>query len=322
MLRMESGHDLLLPPVFEENVCLPLAVNAVSKYWGVDLPLSEAAEISRTYPSVDGSILIEGVEMAERYGLACEILHSSLDGLKSIINQEVPPVVILPGVQNTIQHASVISGYDDTEGTVLHYIPQMGRGGEFQVGAIPAAKFNDMWSEDGRLMILIAPHDRILSLPLPDASIRQSSRLCFESEKQNLLRRTDDAIRCLKKAISLDPSNSTAYALLAGILNEQGSPRCIKHYEECIRINDRSYLAYRGLGNYHIKAKRFAEAEKYYSTAISVNPSRYGPIYKNRGIARLEQGDRTGARRDLEEYLKQVPRAPDGASIRTALREL
>ncbi|WP_320416637.1 hypothetical protein [Candidatus Nitrosotenuis chungbukensis] len=75
-----SEHELLLPTVDEENICLPLAVSAVSKYWNVSLPFSEAKEIAKKYPNVRGSILIEGIEIAERHGLGSLILHSSLSG--------------------------------------------------------------------------------------------------------------------------------------------------------------------------------------------------------------------------------------------------
>ena len=113
---MESSeHDLLLPQVEEENICLPLSVNAVSKYWNVDLPMIEAVEIAKKYPNVNGSILIEGIELAERHGLACKILHSSLNELKKFIDVGIPVIVILPGIHKTVQHASVISGYDENK---------------------------------------------------------------------------------------------------------------------------------------------------------------------------------------------------------------
>ena len=159
---MESSeHDLLLPAIKEDNICLPLSINAVSKYWNVDLPMSEAAEIAKKYPNVNGSMLIEGIELAERHGLGSLILHSNLNELKKFIDMGIPPIVILPGVHNTIQHASVISGYDDVEKTILHYIPEFDNEGEFQVGVIPEIKFYDLWSEDSKLVIILAPLDII-----------------------------------------------------------------------------------------------------------------------------------------------------------------
>ena len=61
---MSSDKDLILPPVSEDNICLPLSINAVSQYWDVNLPMASAVEIAKKYPKVSGSILIEGMELA------------------------------------------------------------------------------------------------------------------------------------------------------------------------------------------------------------------------------------------------------------------
>ena len=52
-------HQLLLPLVEEENICLPLPINVVSKYWNIDLSMSEAIETAKQYANSNGSILIE-----------------------------------------------------------------------------------------------------------------------------------------------------------------------------------------------------------------------------------------------------------------------
>ena len=78
----EQEHQLLLPLVEEENICLPLPINVVSKYWNIELPMAEAIESSKKYSDFNGSIITEGIELAERHGLSCKIVHSSLDELK------------------------------------------------------------------------------------------------------------------------------------------------------------------------------------------------------------------------------------------------
>ena len=119
----QEDHELLLPLVEEENICLPLPINVVSKYWNIDLPMAEAKETAKKYAGFNGSILIEGIESAERHGLVCKIVHSSINELKKLIDSGIPPIVILPGIPEVTQHASIISGYDETEKTILHYIP-------------------------------------------------------------------------------------------------------------------------------------------------------------------------------------------------------
>ena len=317
-----SDHELILPLVGEENVCLPLSINAVAKYWNTDLPITEAVEIAKKYPNVNGSILIEGVELAERHGLRTLIINSSLDGLKKIIDMGIPPIVIIPGLQNIVQHASVLSGYDEKEKKIIHYIPQSEKEGTFQVGVIPEEKFDEMWSEDGRLTIVIAPPEIIDSIKIENKDTDKSNRLCFISEKQNLLKNPAEAILSLKKAIELNQKNSTAYCLLGGVVNEQNSLDCLGYYEKSIEINPKCYLAFRGLGNHYLKNKDHLKAEINYTKALEINPKRFGPIYKNRGIVRLEQNKNKEAKKDFESYLQSIPSAPDRKNIKEAIKEL
>ena len=109
----QEDHELILPLVDEENIYLPLPINVVSKYWNIELSMSEAIEIAKKYSGFNGSILIEGIESAERHGLTCKIVHSSLSELKKIIYSCIPPIVILPGIPEITQHSSVITGYND-----------------------------------------------------------------------------------------------------------------------------------------------------------------------------------------------------------------
>lgn len=315
-----DDHDIALPLVTEEGPCLPLSINVVARYWDVEIPMEEAREAAKRYPGAPGSIMIEGIELAERHGLRTRIVHSDLAGLRRLIDMGVPPVVVLPGVRDTIQHASVISGYGPDDGTLTHYIPKMEQDGSFHVGVIPEQRFDANWSEDGRLAIVIAPED-IASRLRPDPG-DESNRLCFESERHSLAGNPQRSVEVLQKALSMEPDNITAHLLLGGVLNEQNSPDCLAHYEECLRLNKRCYLAYRGMGNYFLKTGQHARAEQYYTEAIEVNPERFGPIYKNRGITRMEQGDGPGAKSDLAEYLRLVPAARDSAAISKAMEEL
>ncbi|MEX0763717.1 MAG: tetratricopeptide repeat protein, partial [Nitrosopumilaceae archaeon] len=229
----------------------------------------------------------------------------------------IPPVVILPGIQDTVQHASVISGYDEVEKTIMHYFPHPDT-----VGAIPEQKFDQQWAEDGRLMLLVAPPDILSKVNPENKEIEKSNRLCFISERLRLQGKLDDAINALKKAIEISKNNATALCLLGGMLNDQNSPEAVRYYQKSIEYNKQCYLAYRGLGNYYLKIKDYPNAEMYYSKAIEINPNRFGPIYKNRGLARLEQNKKTAAKEDFTTYLTQMPNAADRRSILEAIKEL
>jgi len=317
-----SNHELLLPLVQEENICLPLPINVVSKYWNINLPIEEALETAKQYPSNTGSVLIEGIELAERNGLVCKIRHSSLPELKKIIDNGIPPIVILPGIPEITQHASIISGYDETENTILHYIQKGTQEGEQQEGAIPQKIFDKEWSEDGRLLIILAPTDIVSSLNIPPNLDEESNRLCFISEKLNLQKNTNEALETLKKAVNLDSTNFTALHLLAGTLNSQNSEDCIKYYQKSIELNKQYFLSYNGLGNFYLKSNQFEKAEPCYTKAIEINPKRSARIYKNRAYLREKQQKNLEAKDDLKNYLKLSPKAKDRGIIEQAIREL
>ncbi len=318
----EENHELLLPLVNDENICLPLPINVVSKYWNIDLPMAEAIESAKKYSGFDGSILIEGIETAERHGLTCKIVHSSLSELKKIIDLGIPPIVFLPGIPEITQHASVITGYDEQEKTILHYIQTGNQEGEQQEGAIPQDIFEKEWSEEGKLLLILAPSDILASVNLENDSSDKSNRLCLISEKQNILKNNTEALESLKQAIELDANNSTALNLFGAMLNAQNSPECVKYYEKCLQINKNSYLTYNGLGNFYLKQGEFDKAENYYSKAIEINPKRSAKIYKNRAYLREKQNKNSDAKDDLKNYLKYYPKAPDRGIIEQAIREL
>ncbi|MCV0431778.1 tetratricopeptide repeat protein [Nitrosopumilus sp.] len=318
----EENHELLLPLVEEENICLPLPINVVSKYWNVDLPMAEAIESAKKYSGFSGSIIIEGIEIAERHGLTCKIVHSSLNELKKIIDAGIPPIVILPGIPEITQHASVITGYDESEKTILHYIQTGNQEGEQQEGVIPENIFEKEWTEEGKLVIILAPSEIISSIKLENDITEKSNRLCFISEKQNILKNTEEALESLKQAVELDGKNSTALNLLGTMLNAGNSPDCVKYYEKCLDINDKSYLTYNGLGNFYLKTNQFEKAENFYTKAIEINPKRSAKIYKNRAYLREKQNNNSDAKEDLKNYLKYYQKAPDRGIIEQAIREL
>ena len=318
----QDTHELILPIIDEENICLPLPINVVSKYWNIELPLAEAIETAKKYSGFDGSILIEGIESAERHGLTCKIIHSSLSELKKIIDAGIPPIVILPGIPEITQHASVITGYNDEEKTILHYIQKGNQKGEQQEGAIPQDIFENEWSEEGNLLIVLAPNDVLSSISLENEASNKSNRLCFDSERSSILKNYSESLESLKQAIELQPNNSTALHLIGSLMNEQNSIECVKYYEKCLEIHNRSYLTYNGLGNFYLKSNQFEKAENYYTKAITIDPKRSAKIYKNRAFLREKQNKNSDAKDDLKSYLKYFPQAKDRGIIEQAIREL
>lgn len=310
-LESQPEHFISLPLVSknEDSADLPLVMNVLIKYWGEDIspPLSGAA-------SDRGVTMIHGIELAETLGFESYIYRSSMKDLKKRIDQGIPPIVVMPGIQATVQHAMVVSGYNSEERRILTYVPEPDT-----VGAIPESKFEQDWEQDDMIAIIMIPSDMKGLLKNEELKFAKSNRICFEAEGLRQHGKVNEAIASLQKATEIDPDNAQAWSLLGGIYNETNPDKAIPCYEKAIKLNARYYLAYRGLGNYYLKKMDYSLAEAYYSNAININPSRFGPIYKNRAIARMQLGNNQGAKEDLVKYLDQMPAADDRKSIQEAL---
>ena len=309
-LESQPEHFISLPLVSkkEDSADLPLVINVVIKYWGEDLSPHAPAAKDR------GVTMIHGIEIAEKIGFESYIYRSSMKDLKKRIDQGIPPIVIMPGIQATVQHAMVVSGYNSEERRILTYIPEPDT-----VGAIPESKFEQDWEQDDMIAIITIPSDMKDLLKDENLKFAKSNRMSFEAEGLRQLGKVNAAIESLQKAIEIDSDNAQAWSLLGGIYNETNSDQAVPCYENAIKLNPKYYLAYRGLGNYYLKKKDYSLAETYYSKAIEINPFRFGPVYKNRAIARMQLDNNQGAKQDLVKYLEQTPAADDQKSIQKAL---
>ncbi len=311
----QPEHFISLPLVSknEERQGLPLAINVIAKYWGEDLSTPE----SRDLTSKGIVVMIDGIELAEKRGLVCYVFKGSLKDIKKRIDQGIPPIVIMPGIHDIAQHATVISGYDVEERRILTYVPEPDT-----IGAIPEQKFEQEWEQDDMTEIVLIPTDMRDIMEADSLKFAKSNRTCFEAERLRQEGKTEKAIEELRQAANADTENAQLWSQLGGIYNEQNSEQAVPCYERAIKANPRYYLAYRGLGNYYLKKKDYSLAEAYYSNAININAVRYGPIYKNRALTRMQNGNNAGAKEDLVRYLEQTPNASDRKSIEEAISQL
>ncbi|HEY7080733.1 MAG TPA: C39 family peptidase [Nitrososphaeraceae archaeon] len=315
-----QGEDQMihLPLVSKESehICLPLVVNVISKYWGEDINPDEADQAAGKYSDVRGTIMIEGIELAERHRLVSYIYKGSLKDIKKRIDQGIPPIVIMPGIQETVQHASIVCGYSNDERRIFTYVPEPDT-----IGAIPESMFKNDWEQEDFITIVIVPKDIGELLDKENLMFRDSNRVCFKVEKMKRQVPVDEVIKNLKLALNKEPDNAQGWYILGSLYNDRNMAECIDYYEKAISLNPKCFLAHRGLGNYYLKNKEFHKAEDQYSKAISINARRYGSIYKNRAVARTEIGKNLEAKQDLIEYLAQIPNAHDRASIEEAIRQ-
>jgi len=319
MLKLDNEHTLILPLVEskEDEICLPLAINVILTYWGEYNITKEAKERARKYNDIKGSIFIEGFELAESRGYLVSIFRGNIQRLKKKIDQGIPSIVIMPGLKDTIQHATVISGYNPEENRIVTYVPEPDT-----VGSIPEKKFIELWEQDGSLTITIIPVDMKDINDKESSNTDQSYRMCFEAERLLLTGKTKEAIEKLRNAADTNKSNELALDMLGSVYNELKSEEAKNYFEASIKVNPKFYLSYRGIGNYYLRKEEYLLAEKSYSSAISINPNRFGPIYKNRAIVRLKLDNKEGAISDLNTYLDQCPQANDKNNIELAIKDL
>jgi hypothetical protein len=313
-LESQPEHFINLPLVSnnEGSGDLPLVMNVLLKYWGEDMSIPRSGATSDK-----GATMIHGIELAERLGIESCIYKSSMKDLKRRIDEGIPPIVIMPGIKATVQHAMIVSGYNSEEGRILTYVPEPDT-----MGAIPESKFEQDWEQDDMTAIIMIPSDMKGLLKNEDLKFARSNRICFEAEGLRQDGKINEAIDWLERAVQIDRDNSQAWVLLGGVYNETNSDKAIFCYENAMRLNPKSYLSYRGLGNYYLKKRDYSLAEAYYSKAIDINSFRFAPIYKNRAIARMQIGNNAGAKEDLIKYLEQMPTAEDRKNIEEALAEL
>lgn len=318
-MQSQPEHSITLPLINEkdENIYLPLVIKVVTKYWGEEIPLETEIEMAKKYSGMKGSGIMEGIELAERHGFTSYIYKGSIKDLKKRIDQGIPPIVILPGIREIVQHATIVSGYDSNERRILTYIPEPDR-----IGAIPESKFEHDWEQDDMITIILIPKDMKDLFENENLKFTDSNRMCFEAEKMHQQGKIHDAMEKLHEAVELDNENPQAWCLLAGACNELNLEEAVGYYEKTLKLNPKYYLAYRGLGNYYLKKKNYSLAESYYGKAIDINSYRFGPIYKNRAVARLQLSNNIGAKEDLMKYLEQTVNAPDRQSIEEAISQL
>jgi tetratricopeptide (TPR) repeat protein len=311
-LQDNLSHDLNLPLMEKSNSSLPLVIAVVLQYWGEDILYLE-----KNNNQNNSTNIIDGIEFAKKKRYSSYIYKSSIKDLKKRIDQGIPPIVIFPGLYHLTQHALLISGYDDNEKRISSYIPQPDT-----KGSIPEIKFLSEWTQEDNITIMIIPED-MKNLFSEDALyLTKSYKLCFEAEKDFSNGNIESAIQKVTQSINIDKNNAFAWSLLGSCYSEANNQECITCFTKAINLNSNYFLAFKGIGNFYLKIKDYQNAEKYYSQAIEINPNRYGPIYKNRALSRLQMNEKQKAKQDLILYLEKTPNAQDKKQITEALKSL
>ena len=305
-MEINNSHQLQLPLV-ENNDYMPFVTDVLLKYWGDDFSQNFSKPLS----------LYESLNYAHQRGFNYYIYKGSMNDIKKRINQGIPPITIFPGIYDIIQHVILVSGYDDLDKRISTYVPRPDT-----EGSIPEDKFKSEWEQDDFLTILLIPNDMSEIIEKDKLKFVISNKICFEIEKDLNNKNFNQSIKKINKAIEIDDTNAYAWFTLGSVYNELNDVKSIECYNNAINYNSNYYLAYRGLGNYYLKNQNYLLAEKFYSNAISINPERNGPIYKNRAISRLNLNREKEGKSDLLLYLEKTPNALDKESIKKVISEI
>lgn len=318
MYPRPEEHSITLPIVdpSSDTPQLPLVLNVLALYWGEDLSSHVTHEVKEQYKGVRGSVLIEGIEIAEKKGFRSVMYKSNMKDIKKTIDEGIPVITILPGIHDLVQHATIVCGYEPQERRILTYVPEQDK-----QGAVPEKRFEQDWEEDDTTSIILIPSDMSEIVSDREFKFQNSNRKCLVAERLRLKGDIVKAMVELTRAVDIDSDNPLAWYSLGSVYSDQKSESAIECYRKAIQLNQRYYLAYRGLGNYYLKNEEFDVADGWYSMAIDINPGRFGPIYKNRALARLKSGKGL-VKEDLEKYLQYMPEALDRVSIQEAIKDL
>ena len=167
------SHDLNLPLIEQNISTLPLVIAVVMKYWGEDII---NLENKNQYKS---SNIFHGIEIAEKNNFFACFNKSTIKDLRKWIDQGIPPIVIFPGLQDLLQHALLISGYEDSEKRILTYIPQPDT-----TGYIPDSKFSSEWNQEDNIAIIIIPKDMKCLLSKDELEINKIISTMLRSRKR------------------------------------------------------------------------------------------------------------------------------------------
>lgn len=308
----EATNTLSLPILSAyESSHVPLVMRVISSYWGFDIPADTKDRVS------EENDIFAALNYLESQNFVSYTYESSLPDLRKKIEQRIPPIVILPGIRDTVQHATVVSGYSLADRRIITYVPEPDT-----VGAIPESTFEDMWEQDNHVVIVVIPEELRKIAEQTDMRFKSSTRIYFECESLWQKGKAEEAIKKLRLALQAEGENPLILSLLGSIYSQIGSVEAAQCYESAIRLNPRFYLAYRGLGNYYLKSKEYRKAEENYTRAIDINPKRFAPIYKNRAICRTELGEFKTAKSDFARYVEYMPDAKDVEVVRSTLAQL
>lgn len=130
------------------------------------------------------------------------------------------------------------------------------------------------------------------------------------------LKRYDDALADLSRAIKIKGSYSILYYARGGVFGEKGeTDKAIIDYSQAIKMSPNIAEVYNDRGNAYRQKGDYKTALADFDQAIRLRP-KYSAAYYNRALTNKDKGNLSGALIDLNKFIELEPNDPDGFSQR------
>lgn len=130
---------------------------------------------------------------------------------------------------------------------------------------------------------------------------------CFSLQKER-----SQAMTCFRRAAQLDPSYAYAYTLMGHELADEDIDKAVTCFQSAIKIDQRSYNAWYGLGSCYLRMSKLRLAEYHFRKASSIHPQN-AVLLGCVGMAVERRGDQEQA---FELFNRAVQLSPDNALVR------
>ena len=169
------------------------------------------------------------------------------------------------------------------------------------------------WNEDAQKCSEPGDPDVVLqhcNRALESGQLSEAGRSVTLNNRANVYqskREFDRAIQDYNEALRLDPDSALAYNNRGSAYQHKGDyERAIQDYDAAIKLDSNSALAFNNRGRAHHFRENYAQAIKDYEEAIELLPD-YALAYYNRGLARFDQGLYIGSVPDFVRALTLDP---------------
>jgi hypothetical protein len=242
------SRPVTLPRSRVDSDCGPESICAVIQYWGKPASISEISVLIRD-PQTPGIYSPDLPALARSKGLRSRFLAGTVGRLKSAIDRDVPPIIMVEAASNAF-HYFVVSGYNDKTRVL---VCEDYDGSKRLIGY---EELEEAWRRPDHVMLELDPSTA-------DADYRAASNL----EAEGLW---GEAVVLHKRALQADPEHYEARVGLANCYLAQGKlSEALEEYKHAYGVNPADPKVCNNLANVYLELHReLTEAERLAASAV------------------------------------------------------